>query len=248
VFGAFHLDAGQPQQGGELQRYFQEYTVALTLVAAVPPRPDFVRRAGGRPVVGKPNIIAELDDDPKAGAVSSLPAGAPPAAPCGLASPCFPLNRRVADPSTIQEGESNMRAAAHLLAGIALLSLLACQPCNRTGMTASAAVRHTTITAPPGGGSREFVEVIGSNFAPNVPITLSFRQYPATDSSKQEFQEGTSTDGSGHFVWSKDLFLLPARNFSTDPNVDVGITVKENNSGCFALTQVKAGAILHPPL
>lgn len=139
-----------------------------------------------------------------------------------------------------------------MLCGIVLLALLGCgtgcQPCNRTGVSASASVHTTHITAPPGGGSRQFLRVQGSNFTPNAPITLSFRQYPASNSNQEEFQETAMAGTGGGFTWEKSLFAMPARNFSADPTVDVGITVKETNGGCFALTSIKTKAILHPPL
>jgi len=109
-------------------------------------------------------------------------------------------------------------------------------------------VRTTHITAPPGGGSRTFLEVLGHNFTPSAPITLSFRQYPAKNAGQEEFSEAAAANASGTLTWTKDIFALPARNMTADPTVDVWITAKETVGACFALTGVKTQQILHPPL
>ena len=141
-------------------------------------------------------------------------------------------------------------------AGAAFLGLLvivlpacqsACPPCNRTGVAIAATVRTTHITAPPGGGSRQFLEIIGNNFSANAPIRLSFRQYPANN-GQDTFDHGSTADASGHFYWDKDLSALPPRNFTADENVDVQITAKETNGGCFAFATIKTKVILHPPI
>ena len=139
-----------------------------------------------------------------------------------------------------------------VLAGV-IIPLTGCETCTRTGMTVSADVKKTTISAPPGRGSRKFVEVIGQNFNPGVPMTLSFRQYPAANPSMTDFKESTTTDlagplsPGGTFRWTKDLHLLPALNYADiDPNVDVWVTAKENRSGCFAMTRFKAGRLYNP--
>jgi hypothetical protein len=149
-----------------------------------------------------------------------------------------------------------MTTTRRMVLGSALLGVVlalpacqsSCAQCGLSNVTISAAVRTTHITAPPGGGSRQFVEVLGRNFHPNVPITLSFRQYPASDANRAEFSEGAGTDGSGSFRWEKDLFQLPPRNFQADPSVDVWITAKETVGACFAMTSLKTQQILHPPL
>jgi hypothetical protein len=133
-----------------------------------------------------------------------------------------------------------------LLSGLTLVS--ACQPCGQTGTSIFADVKTTHITAPPGGPSFSGLEVEGSHFTPSSPITLTFSQYPALDAMAERFQEATSANGVGAFDWPKDFSQLPARNFSSDPSVTVNITAKETNGGCFALTSISAGKILHPPL
>jgi hypothetical protein len=141
-------------------------------------------------------------------------------------------------------------AAGAAFLGLLVLVLPACQsacpPCTRTGLAISAAVRTTHITAPPGGGSRQFLEIVGSSFTANAPIRLSFRQYPSN--SQDTFDRGSAADASGHFTWTEDLHTLPPRNFNADETVDVWITAKETTSSCFAMTSIKTKAILHPPL
>lgn len=130
---------------------------------------------------------------------------------------------------------------------LALLTLSACEPCGKTGMTISALVKQTAITAPPGGPAQVLFRVNGSNFHSSVPMTLSFRNYPALNSAQAEFTESANTDGGGALAWSKSIFQMPARNFSADPDVDVYVTAKENTSGCFAMTSIKTKQILNPP-
>lgn len=125
-----------------------------------------------------------------------------------------------------------------------VLLLAGCEPCNQRGMTISAETKQTSITVPPGGGGKSLIRVRGSHFTPNAPITLFFRNYPAINS---DFQEFTVADGSGTFNWEKDLFQLPQRNFTSDPNVDVEIKAKETNGGCLSVTTIKTSAILNPP-
>ena len=123
-----------------------------------------------------------------------------------------------------------------------------CAQCPQKNVTVAAAVRTTHITAPPGGGSRTFLEVIGQHFTPNAAITLSFRQYPALNAGQEEFSEPAGADAAGTLAWTKDLFALPQRKMTADPTVDVWITAKETNGACFALTSVKTQVLLHPPL
>jgi hypothetical protein len=136
---------------------------------------------------------------------------------------------------------------ARLAAVVFVVSLAACEPCGKTGMTISALVKQTAITAPPGGPAQVLFRVNGSNFHSSVPMTISFRNYPALNAAQAEFTESANTDGSGVLAWSKSLFLMPQRNFSADPLVDVYVTAKENNSGCFAATSIKTSQILSPP-
>jgi hypothetical protein len=136
--------------------------------------------------------------------------------------------------------------------GLVVAILPACQSscaqCPQVGVAISAAVRTTHITSPPGGGSHTFVEVLGHNFTPNAPITLSFRQYPAQNPAQEDFTEPAAANGAGTLAWTKDLFALPARKFTADPAVDVQITAKETNGACFAFASIKTQQILHPPL
>lgn len=111
----------------------------------------------------------------------------------------------------------------------------------------TARVKVTTITAPPGGGSRQLLEVTGSNFTRGVAVTLSFTDYPASDSSQRSFQRSTSSDAAGHFDWSEDLGTLPARNFQPEPGAEVTIAARDG-VGCFSTAAIKADAILHPPI
>jgi len=141
----------------------------------------------------------------------------------------------------------------HTLAIVRLFAIIAlvgagCQPCNRTGMSIFAEAKQTTITAPPGGSNRSFVEILGSRFTPNAPITISFRNIPASGPNHMVMTDSATTDGSGHFHWTKDIFAFGPLDFSSDPNADVSITAKETNSGCFAIQSIKAGTLLHPPL
>src|SRR5687768_8870049 len=104
-----------------------------------------------------------------------------------------------------------------LMLGLVILVLPACQSsclkCDRTGISLSASVKTTHVTAPPGGGSRQFLEVLGRNFNPNAPMTMSFRQYPASDTNQVDFSQPNvvTTDASGNFRWDPDLNTLPAR-------------------------------------
>jgi hypothetical protein len=145
-----------------------------------------------------------------------------------------------------------LRLSAGILAASALIPLTGCETCTRTGMTISADVKRTTISAPPGRGGRHYLEVTGSHFNPGVPMTLSFRQYPAANPALTEFKESTVTDlpgplsPGGTFRWTKDLYQLPALNYGEDHNTDVWVTAKENTSGCFAITRFKAGRLLNP--
>lgn len=145
----------------------------------------------------------------------------------------------------------NSSAASAAIGAVTLFGLLGaagCEPCGRTGVAISADAKTTTITAPPGGGSRSVVEILGHNFTPNAPITLSFRQYPAADPGNEQFQRSTTANASGDFDWVQDLFTLPPIKFTSDPSVDVWITAKETSGGCFATTSIKAGTLLNPPL
>lgn len=148
------------------------------------------------------------------------------------------------------------KATSHLRSRLALprlavaaciVSLVACEPCGKTGMTISALVKQTVITAPPGGPPQVLFRVNGSNFHSSVPMTISFRNYPALNAAQAEFSESGNTDGSGVLAWSKSIFLMPQRNFSADPLVDVWVTAKETNGGCFATTSIKTSQILSPP-
>jgi len=134
-----------------------------------------------------------------------------------------------------------------LMGVIAALAMCqsACQPCNQTGMTIAAEVKSTSI-----GGAKQFIRVTGSHFPPGVPITISFRNYPASDPNRQEFAEtnATTTNSSGNFMWDKDIFALPPRNFNADGQVEVFITAKETNGGCVSITSISTAKILHPPL
>lgn len=130
----------------------------------------------------------------------------------------------------------------------AALALVGCGDCTRRGMSIAADTRTSSISAPPGQGSRQFLEVAGHSFNPGTPITLFFRNYPALNPAQAEFQESTVTDSTGAFTWSKDIFQLPQRNFSTEAEIDVWITAKEPGNGCSAMTAVKTGRILNPPM
>lgn len=141
---------------------------------------------------------------------------------------------------------ANARLGCRLIA-LGILTLSACQPCGKTGITLSALVKQTAITAPPGGPAQVLFRVNGSNFNSSVPMTISFRNYPAQNAAQAEFSESANTDGGGTLSWSKSIFQMPQRNFSADPSVDVWVTAKENNSGCFATTSVKTSQILNPP-
>lgn len=144
------------------------------------------------------------------------------------------------------------RRAAFAIPFLSLLAaafiLPACGECSRRGMSIAADTRQTSITAPPGQGSRATLDVTGHSFNPNTPVILFFRNYPALDPARAEFQEATTTDASGAINWSKDLFALPQRNFSTEAGVDVWITAKEQPNGCSAATAIKTGRIINPPL
>lgn len=140
------------------------------------------------------------------------------------------------------------RLAPSRLVVTAILALLAaCEPCGKTGMTISALVKQTAITAPPGGPAQVLFRVDGSNFHSSVPMTISFRNYPALNAAQAEFAESGNTDGGGGLAWSKSIFAMPPRNFSADPLVDVWVTAKETNGGCFATTSIKTSKILNPP-
>ena len=136
-----------------------------------------------------------------------------------------------------------------LLLGLVVVVLPACQSscarCDRTGISLSAAVKSTHI-----GQARQFLEVVGGNFNANAPITVSFRQYPASDANQAEFSRpnAVTTDASGSFRWDPDLHTLPQRNFNAEHGVDVWITAKEATSGCFGMTSVKTQQSLNPPI
>ncbi|HEY7567980.1 MAG TPA: hypothetical protein VH762_10445 [Gemmatimonadaceae bacterium] len=138
-------------------------------------------------------------------------------------------------------------ARPRLAVAALIMSLAACEPCGKTGMTISAFVKQTAITAPPGGPAQVLFRVNGSNFHSSVPMTISFRNYPALNAAQVDFSESGNTDGGGVLAWSKSIFLMPQRNFSADPLVDVWVTAKETNGGCFATTSVKTSQILNPP-
>lgn len=138
-------------------------------------------------------------------------------------------------------------ARLRLTVAAVIVSLAACEPCGKTGMTISALVKQTAITAPPGGPAQVLFRVNGSNFHSSVPMTISFRNYPALNATQVDFSESGNTDAGGALAWSKSIFLMPQRNFSADPLVDVWVTAKETNGGCFATTSVKTSQILNPP-
>jgi hypothetical protein len=148
--------------------------------------------------------------------------------------------------SRLQSGSAHHSLA--LLFAIAAVVGAGCQPCNRTGMSISADAKETTLTAPPGGGARSFVEIYGRSFAPNAQITLSFQDIPSSDPARTGSTASVTTDGGGGFYWTGDISAFGPLDYSSDPTADVHITAKETNSGCFALTSIKAGSLLHPPL
>jgi hypothetical protein len=108
--------------------------------------------------------------------------------------------------------------------------------CDLSNPRASARVVITTITAPPGGGAHRFLEVSASGFHPNAQAQISIPSYPTVNGT-ESLQETVTFDAQGALNWRKEPVTLLGPN--SDPNVDISITVKEVNSGCFAITIIK---------
>jgi hypothetical protein len=113
-----------------------------------------------------------------------------------------------------------------------------CPPCDLTNNKIdSAKVVITTITAPPGGGSRRFFEVIASGFHPNAKGTLSIPQFPTQSGGNESLSVPITFDNQGKLDWIKEPIPLLINN--GDPNVDISITIAEEGGGCFAATSIK---------
>jgi hypothetical protein len=111
----------------------------------------------------------------------------------------------------------------------------------------TARVTHTSITAPPSGGGRQALEITGADFRPGTTLKIVLHNYPAADGSQVDVELSATTDEQGHLMFTADLSKLPQRNMAGDAEVDVWVTVTDGN-GCAAMTHLKAGQILNPPL
>lgn len=129
-----------------------------------------------------------------------------------------------------------LRNACLLTVSLVSLVVSGCQPCDLTNMSVSARVVITTISAPPGGPARRFLEVRASGFHPNVPVRLSIPSYP-TNNGTESLVEMVVTDAQGAITWTKEPVTFVG--LGADPNVDISITVAEVNSGCFAIINIK---------
>ncbi|HEY3566656.1 MAG TPA: hypothetical protein VGP73_01890 [Thermoanaerobaculia bacterium] len=107
--------------------------------------------------------------------------------------------------------------------------------CELTNMNVSARVVRTTITAPPGGGSHRFLEVMATGLHPNADAKLSILKYPVPGGNV-DLEENVKLDSKGSLYWTKEpiTFLGPG----ADPNIDVTVKVAESNSDCFTITLI----------
>lgn len=138
-----------------------------------------------------------------------------------------------------------MKASTQILARIGLSLALctvftasSCPPCNLPNKRIdSAKVVITTISAPPGGGARRFLEIRASGFHPNTPGRLSIPQFPTQDGNTENLLENITFDGQGSLVWTKEP--IPFLGPDADGNADIFVTVSEADGGCFATISFK---------
>jgi hypothetical protein len=138
-----------------------------------------------------------------------------------------------------------MKIFVFILSKVAFICLVSivftaskCPSCNLTNnKIESARVVITTITAPPGQGSRRFFEVIASGFHPNAKGTLSIPQFPTQSGGNESLSVPVTFDGQGKLDWVKEP--IPLLINTGDPNVDISITIAEEGGGCFAATSIK---------
>jgi hypothetical protein len=127
-----------------------------------------------------------------------------------------------------------LQAKILFLLGVSLV-VISCK-CELKNMNVSARVVRTQITAPPGGGSHRFLEVKASGLHPNVDAKLSIPNYP-TPTGSIDLEESVKTDSQGSFSWTKEPITFLGSN--AEPNTDVTVKVKENNSDCVTVTLIK---------
>ena len=138
-----------------------------------------------------------------------------------------------------------MKASTQILARIGLFSLIcvaltagACPPCNLPNKRIdSARVVITTISVPPGGGARRFLEIRASGFNPNTPGRLSIPDFPKQDGNTENFLENITFDRQGSLVFT--IEPVPFLGPSADGNADIFVTVSEADGGCFASISFK---------
>ncbi|CAN5409151.1 hypothetical protein BH10ACI1_BH10ACI1_22550 [soil metagenome] len=113
-----------------------------------------------------------------------------------------------------------------------------CPPCDLTNNKFdSAKVVITTITAPPGGGARRFLEIRVSGFHPNAKATLSIPEFPTQSGGSESLSIPVTFDNQGKLEWIKEPTPLLINN--GDPNSDISISISEEGGGCFAATSIK---------
>lgn len=118
------------------------------------------------------------------------------------------------------------------------LSASSCPPCDLTNKRIdSARVVITNISAPPGGGSRRFLEITASGFHPNAQARLSIPQFPTQSGGNENLLEMVTFDAQGSLYRIKES--IPFLGPQTDGNVDIFVTVAEADGGCFASTSFK---------
>jgi hypothetical protein len=115
------------------------------------------------------------------------------------------------------------------------LSIVGCT-CELPSPNVGARVVITTITAPPGGPGRRFLEVQASGFHPNAAAKVSIFNYP-TFSGSVDIEEAVTLDSTGALHWTKEPITLLTTG--ADPNTDITIKVSESNSDCVSVTLIK---------
>ena len=109
-----------------------------------------------------------------------------------------------------------------------------CQTCELKNTSISARVVRSSISAPPGGPARRYLEVRGSGFHPNVEVRVALDLPKVNGSEKVE--ELVWTDSQGSVVWQKEP--VPILVNDPAPNTQVLIGVSETKSRCFGATHL----------
>jgi hypothetical protein len=128
-----------------------------------------------------------------------------------------------------------------VLSAVTCFSLLlfgsGCKTCDLKTTSVSARVVRTSITAPPGGAARRYLEIHGTGFHPNVQVRIALDLPTPTGTEKVEHFMFTNSQGS--VLWEKEPipFLIP----NPEPNALVFIGVSETKSGCFGATHLRRG-------